>query len=84
MMPYIRQYLRASAKSTRGAGVVAIFAGLMLKGIAPTTLGDGSTTRDYLFVEDAVAANLLTLEGGDREIYHVSSGQQMSLNDLFC
>ena len=64
--------------------MIAIFAGLMLKGIAPTIFGDGSTTRDYLFVEDAVAANLLTLEGGDREIYHVSSGQQISLNNLFC
>ena len=29
-------------------------------------------------------ANLLALSGGDREIYHVSSGQQISLNELFC
>lgn len=67
-----------------GAGVISIFAGLMLKGIAPTIFGDGSSTRDYLFVDDAVAANLLALTGGDRKIYHVSSGQQMSLNELFC
>ena len=67
-----------------GAGVVAIFAASMLKGIPPTIFGDGSSTRDYLFVEDAIAANLLALTGGDREIYHVSSGKQVSLNDLFC
>ena len=67
-----------------GAGVVAIFAASMLKGIPPTIFGDGSSTRDYLFVEDAVAANLLALTGGDREIYHVSTGQHTSLNDLFC
>ena len=67
-----------------GAGVIAIFAESMLKGIRPTIFGDGSATRDYLFISDAVAANLLALSGGDKEIYHVSSGEQISLNELFC
>lgn len=66
-----------------GAGVVAIFAESMLKGIPPTIFGDGSSTRDYLFISDAVEANLLALTGGDREIYHVSSGIEISLNELF-
>ncbi len=67
-----------------GAGVVAIFAESMLKGSPPTIFGDGSSTRDYLFISDAVEANLLALMGGDREIYHVSSGTETSLNELFC
>ena len=67
-----------------GAGVVSIFAASMLKGIPPTIFGDGTSTRDYLFIKDAIAANLLVLTGGDREIYHVSSGEEISLNDLFC
>ena len=67
-----------------GAGVVAIFAESMLKGIPPTIFGDGSSTRDYLFISDAVEANLRALTGGDGEIYHVSSGEQVSLNELFC
>ena len=67
-----------------GAGVIAIFAESMLKGIPPTIFGDGSSTRDYLFILDAVEANLLALSGGDREIYHVSTGLQVSLNELFC
>ena len=67
-----------------GAGVIAIFAASMLKGVPPTIFGDGSSTRDYLFVEDAIGANLLALTGGDREIYHVSSGIQISLTELFC
>lgn len=66
-----------------GAGVIAIFARSMLKGIAPTIFGHGSATRDYLFISDAVEANLLALSGGDREIYHVSSGIEISLNELF-
>ena len=67
-----------------GAGVIAIFGELMLKGEPPTIFGDGSSTRDYLFISDAVEANLLALMGGDREIYHVSSGTETSLNELFC
>ena len=67
-----------------GAGVIAIFAESMLKGIPPTIFGDGSSTRDYLFISDAVEANLLAMTFGDREIYHVSSGIEISLNELFC
>ena len=67
-----------------GAGVIAIFAESMLRGVSPTIFGDGSSTRDYLFISDAVEANLLALSAGDREIYHVSSGEQVSLNELFC
>ena len=67
-----------------GAGVIGIFAESMLKGIPPTIFGDGSSTRDYLFISDAIEANLLALTGGNREIYHASSGKQISLNELFC
>ena len=67
-----------------GAGVIAIFAESMLKGVSPTIFGDGSATRDYLFISDAVEANLLALTGGDREIYHVSTGLEVNLNELFC
>ena len=67
-----------------GAGVIAIFAESMLRGVPPTIFGNGSSTRDYLFISDAIEANLLALTGGDREIYHVSTGLEVSLNELFC
>lgn len=67
-----------------GAGVIAIFAESMLREVTPTIFGDGSSTRDYLFISDAVEANLLALTGGDREVYHVSTGREISLNVLFC
>jgi UDP-glucose 4-epimerase len=38
------------------AGVVAIFASAMLAGQPTTIYGDGSNTRDYLYVDDAVDA----------------------------
>ena len=46
-----------------GAGVIAIFAESMLRRVSPTIFGNGSSTRDYLFISDAVEANLLALIG---------------------
>ena len=43
------------------AGVVAIFSELLLQNKPPTIFGDGSKTRDYVYVEDIVAANLMVL-----------------------
>ena len=41
------------------AGVVAIFINKLLKGEQPVINGSGEQTRDYVFVEDVVKANLL-------------------------
>ena len=46
-----------------GAGVIAIFAESMLKGVPPTIFGDGSSTRDYLFISDAVEAKPARADG---------------------
>jgi UDP-glucose 4-epimerase len=47
------------------AGVVAIFCGLAADGGRPTVYGDGSQTRDYVHVDDVVAA-LLAAEAAER------------------
>lgn len=44
------------------AGVVAIFAHRMLRGEVPVINGDGEQTRDYVYVDDVVEANLQVLE----------------------
>jgi UDP-glucose 4-epimerase len=44
------------------AGVVAIFTLRLLEGKPAVIYGDGEQVRDFLFVEDAVAANLAALE----------------------
>ncbi len=40
------------------AGVIAIFCGRLLAGGRPTVFGDGTQTRDYIYVGDVVAAAL--------------------------
>jgi UDP-glucose 4-epimerase len=44
------------------AGVIAIFVGRALDGRPLTIFGDGTQTRDYVYVADVVAANLLAAE----------------------
>jgi UDP-glucose 4-epimerase len=46
------------------AGVIAIFCGLLKEGGRPTVFGDGTQTRDYIYVGDVVSA---ALAAGDAE-----------------
>lgn len=66
------------------AGVVAIFSELLLQNKPPTIFGDGSKTRDYVYVEDIVAANLMVLGNvGDGGIYNLGWGKQISDLEVF-
>ena len=65
------------------AGVVAIFAGKMLKGEQPTIFGSGDKTRDYTFVGDVVAANILAMEPGRNGIYNIGAGKETSDQEIF-
>ena len=72
------------------AGVVAIFASRLLDEEPLTVFGDGEQTRDYVFVEDVVAANLraadLPLDGVpqsiDERAFNVGTGVGTSVNRL--
>jgi len=65
------------------AGVVAIFAGQMLRGEKPTIFGSGDKTRDYTHVSDVVAANLLAMERGNNAIYNIGTGVETSDREMF-
>lgn len=66
------------------AGVVAIFLNKMLKNEQPVINGDGRQTRDYVYVEDVVKANILALENLDKTgIYNIGTSVEISVNDLF-
>src|SRR5581483_11374134 len=65
------------------AGVVSIFALQMLEGEQPTIYGDGSKTRDYVYVDDVVGANLAALDKGSGEIINLGWGKPVSDFDIF-
>ena len=66
------------------AGVVAIFAGQFLGSVQPTIYGDGNKTRDYVYVDDIVRANLLAMDDlGDDDVYNLSGGVEVSDLEIF-
>lgn len=65
------------------AGVVAIFAKKLLSGEIPVINGDGLQTRDYVFVEDVVEANLLALKERAQGIFNVGTGVETNVNELY-
>jgi UDP-glucose 4-epimerase len=65
------------------AGVTAIFCGKLLAGERPTVFGDGEQTRDYVYVDDVVAANLAALEHPEATgAYNIGTGVQTSVLDI--
>ena len=65
------------------AGVVAIFMGKMLAGEQPIINGNGRQTRDFVFVDDVVEANLAAMGKEVQGIYNVGTAEETSINDLF-
>jgi UDP-glucose 4-epimerase len=64
------------------AGVVAIFAGRMLRGERPVVFGDGEQSRDFVYVGDVAKANLLAVELRLQGGYNVGVGEAASVNQV--
>ena len=65
------------------AGVVAIFCSRILAGEAPVINGDGLQTRDFVYVQDVAAANLLALERPDvTGPLNIGTGVETSVNAI--
>ena len=69
------------------AAVIPLFAEALLENKAPVINGDGSHSRDFTYVDNAVNANILSLfttEGSAvNQVYNIACGKQTSLNELF-
>src|SRR6266478_3127223 len=73
---------RARTGGTYGA-VFGVFLAQLLAGCPLTIVGDGTQTRDFTFVSDAVEALLAAAETGQRgAVFNVGSGKPTSVNDL--
>jgi UDP-glucose 4-epimerase len=65
------------------AGVVAIFAEKLLRGEQPIINGDGTQTRDYVYVGDLVRANLAALQSDFTGAVNLGTGIESDVNVLF-
>ena len=61
------------------AGVVAIFSGRLLDGKPCTVYGDGTQTRDYVFVGDVARANLLAAEKGREALFSLLASNKLQI-----
>ncbi|MDQ2681545.1 MAG: GDP-mannose 4,6-dehydratase [Candidatus Eremiobacteraeota bacterium] len=65
------------------AGVISILIGKFLKQEPVRIDWDGEQTRDYVFVKDVAALNLLALDGGSGMCYCIGTGKRTSVNQIY-
>jgi nucleoside-diphosphate-sugar epimerase len=69
------------------SGVLAIFCRTLLTGEQPTIYGDGEQSRDFTFIENVVAGNLLAasapVEKVSGKMMNVATGAAITLNQAF-
>lgn len=65
------------------AAVIPKFISLMVSGDRPTVFGDGEQSRDFVFVDDVVAANIQAAESGvTGEVFNIVRGERTTINEL--
>jgi len=65
------------------SGVVAIFTQCFINRRKPVIFGDGSHTRDYVYVKDVVDANVAALTKGDNAIVNIGTGIRINVNEVY-
>src|SRR3954471_17577291 len=64
------------------AGVIAIFCGLLKEGGRPKIFGDGTQTRDYIYVGDVVSAALAAAESEVTGPINIGTGRETNVLEL--
>src|SRR5205807_35054 len=66
------------------AAVIPMFAKAILEGRPLSIFGDGTQSRDFTYIENVVAANMLAMAAPDvsGEVFNVGCGQETSLYEL--
>ncbi len=69
------------------SGVIAQFTYKMMAGETPTIFGDGLTSRDFTFVDNAVSANLLACQAPSEvatgRVFNIGTGKSHTLNEVY-
>src|ERR1700761_6437221 len=69
------------------SGVIAQFTFKMMEGITPTIFGDGLTSRDFNYIDNAVSANLLACLAPSNvatgRVFNIGTGKSHTLNEVY-
>lgn len=81
---YFNVYGPGQSPDSPYAAAIPKFIQRMLAGEAPLIFGDGKQTRDFVYVEDVVAANLLASEAEDvaGAVFNIAGGTSRPLLEL--
>jgi UDP-glucose 4-epimerase len=63
-------------------GVISLFLNNILKKREIVVYGDGNSTRDYIYIEDVISANILSLKSKEVGVFNISTGKEVSMNQL--
>jgi UDP-glucose 4-epimerase len=64
------------------AAVIPKFITRILNNQIPLIFGDGSQTRDFIYIADVVKANLCAMEKSVEGIFNIATGERTSVNEL--
>ena len=66
------------------SAAIPTFIEMMMLGERPTIFGDGETSRDFTYVDNAVDANVLAMDAGvaNGEPINIACGERFSLNEV--
>lgn len=64
------------------SGVIHKFITALLRGEAVTIFGDGSQTRDFVYVQDVARANAMALLSKAKGVFNIGTGVETSINEL--
>lgn len=79
---YFNVYGPRQDPDSQYAAVIPKFIKMISQGRPPVIYGDGSQTRDFIFVKDAVAANILAAESESTGVFNIGAGNSISISEL--
>jgi nucleoside-diphosphate-sugar epimerase len=85
VLRYFNVYGPRQDPSSPYSGVISIFMTKALLNQPPVIYGDGNQTRDFIYVEDVVKANLLaaTARNAGGRVMNIGSGRAVRINHLW-
>ena len=65
-------------------GAITIFTNRLLRNMSPVIYGDGEQTRDFVYIEEIVKANMLALnsKNASGDVFNIGTGTPTSINQI--
>jgi nucleoside-diphosphate-sugar epimerase len=82
---YFNVFGRRQDPTSAYAAAIPIFARKLIHGESPVVFGDGTQTRDFVYIRDVIQANLKACQAGNEangKMFNIGTGTQITVNEL--